>query len=239
MKHTRRIRLVAIATITLGLALIAAFTVPKLQSQRRIAELSQSKKNLEQIAIALQTYHQRYDVFPPVALYNSSGEPLVSWRVLLLPFLGHESLYRAFDLTEPWNSATNRVLIAKMPAVFNCPFDNESSKFSTSYVCVVGERTMFPPHKCVSTNDVTDGLSTTVTLLELGGSSIPWSKPEDLDSGNFSPEMRSLRSPRNCGVRYALFANGDVKALSDGIRADVWSALLTRNGAESIDPTEF
>lgn len=42
-------------------------------------------------------------------------KPLLSWRVLLLPYVARNGLYREFKLDEPWDSEHNKKLISKMP----------------------------------------------------------------------------------------------------------------------------
>ena len=58
---------------------------------------------------------------PPAALRDSGGLPLLSWRVLLLPYLGHNDLYRRFHLDEPWDGPHNKALLAEMPEVYAPP----------------------------------------------------------------------------------------------------------------------
>ena len=56
------------------------------------------------------------------AMLRDSGlirqNPDLSWRVYLLPYIGHDELYRKFKLDEPWHSQHNFALIAEMPEVF-------------------------------------------------------------------------------------------------------------------------
>jgi tRNA A-37 threonylcarbamoyl transferase component Bud32 len=74
--------------------------------------------NLETIGEALGRYHARHDRFPPAAIVDAQGRPLLSWRVALLPFLGHEALHARFKLDEPWDSPHNRALLPEMPSVY-------------------------------------------------------------------------------------------------------------------------
>jgi len=45
----------------------------------------------------------------------------VSWRVLILPYIQQETLFKEFKLDEPWDSDQNKKLIAKMPAILRGP----------------------------------------------------------------------------------------------------------------------
>src|SRR3990172_9467251 len=67
------------------------------------------KNNLHQIEMALHYYHDKYHCFPPAYVADASGRPLHSWRVLLLPFLEQENLYRQYRFDEPWDGPHNRL----------------------------------------------------------------------------------------------------------------------------------
>ena len=56
--------------------------------------------------------------------------------------------------------------------------------------------------------------------------------PEDLDFGNF-PFLIPPSSMHPNGVN-VLFADGSVHFITDGISDDVWRALGTRNGHETV-----
>src|SRR5208282_3843573 len=64
--------------------------------------------SLKQIALALNNYHEANDCFPPAYVADKSGKPSYSWRVLILPYLEYDSLYRMCDLTQPWDSPKNK-----------------------------------------------------------------------------------------------------------------------------------
>ena len=63
---------------------------------------------------------QQYDS-PGRQASNDSGKPLLSWRVAILPYLGHQDLYNKFNLDEPWDSAHNKALLKEMPSMYTCP----------------------------------------------------------------------------------------------------------------------
>jgi hypothetical protein len=77
---------------------------------REASRRSQCMNNLKQILIALQNYHDVYGEFPPACIRDKDGKPMHSWRVLLLPFLEQEALYKQyrFDTTRvgTWASQT-------------------------------------------------------------------------------------------------------------------------------------
>lgn len=90
--------------------------------QNRWTERLQERLRLTQvfprIAQAFKDFEAKHGQMP-----NDSGAPAItggglSWRVALLPFLGHQELYDQFHLDEAWNSPHNQELIKKMPEVF-------------------------------------------------------------------------------------------------------------------------
>src|SRR5688572_26323646 len=52
---------------------------------------------LRRIAVALHNYYDVNGCFPPPAITSTDG-PLLSWRVLILPYLDESDLYNQFRL---------------------------------------------------------------------------------------------------------------------------------------------
>jgi Protein of unknown function (DUF1559) len=208
-------------------------------------QLSMSQRNLQQIGLALRQYHDNYGSFPPVAVYDADRRALLSWRVLILPFLkeGQEreslqTLYEQIHLDEPWDSPHNQQLVGQMPRVFYSPFDRDTQVGMTNYLAVSGEETAFPPGRAVRAQDIRDGDAFTILLIEIGSSRIPWTKPEDLWLDDAS-DPKQIPSARDWGARHVLLANGRARIVSNATDPKVWRALLTIAGSESIDEDDF
>ena len=65
--------------------------------------------NLKALGVALHDFHDASGRLPPQAIVGKEGQPLLSWRVAVLPFLAQRELYARFRLDEPWNSPHNKV----------------------------------------------------------------------------------------------------------------------------------
>ena len=84
-------------------AAIACGRIPRQAGRRSICE-----NNLRQIALALQNYHQANGCFPPAYVADKNGKPMHSSRMLILPYVGFDDLYKAYDFTEPWDGPNNK-----------------------------------------------------------------------------------------------------------------------------------
>ena len=91
--------------------------------------------------LAFYNYKGAHGSFPPRVSRDRDGRPLLSWRVLILPYLEQEELYAQFHLDEPWDGPHNRALIGSMPSVLACPGQAEWIKNQTLYQVLDGPGT--------------------------------------------------------------------------------------------------
>ncbi len=145
-------------------------------------ELNVVKNHLKQLALALHNYHDVNQHFPPAAIRDAQGRPLLSWRVMLLPYLEEGKLYKQFHLDEPWDSEHNKPLIAKMPDVFTPRSIRLRAEGKTTLLVPVGKQTIFGPKDGVPIRDITDGTSTTILIVDADeGQAVVWTRPDDLN----------------------------------------------------------
>ena len=216
-----------------------ALLLPAVQSAREAARRAQCVNNLKQIGLAMHNYHSANNCFPPQAITDEDGKPLLSWRVLLLPYLEQAPLYSQFHLNEPWDSPNNKPLLAMMPALFRCPSDPTPLQAGlTSYEGVVGPRTMFPGgrHAPVGIADVTDGTSNTLFVGETR-TPVPWTAPSD-NPLNLSLPQAGFGSLHPGGFN-TLFVDGSVRFIKLSINPVLLQGLLTRNGGEVISADSY
>ena len=113
-----------LVSLTMGfglLALPAAAVAPGVQKVRVAAASMSSQNSLKQIGLAMHNYHDNTGYLPPATSYSEDGKPLLSWRVLILPYMEQGELYKQFKLDEPWDSPHNIQLVERMPKVFQHP----------------------------------------------------------------------------------------------------------------------
>src|SRR5260370_37809785 len=129
-----------------------------------------SANHLKHIALAMHNYHVVHGCFPPATVRSADGQPLYSWRVLLLPYLDEEKLYREFHLDESWDSPHNRKLLSHIPPVYDAAqvrAEPGDPPHSTFYQVFVGEETPFGNDECWAWTDLTDA-ALTCLVVEAG-----------------------------------------------------------------------
>ena len=82
---------------------------------RHVAQFDQSMSFLLD---ALLAYRRDHGSLPSAAVQRNPGEPLHSWRVALLPYLGRKDLSDAYHFDKSWNSPENLRLLSQIPDVY-------------------------------------------------------------------------------------------------------------------------
>lgn len=185
------------------------------------------------IALAIARYADTHRSFPVARnpeYVDEDGSPKLSWRVHLLPFLGHATLYERFNLNESWNSPTNRPLLKEMPDVFRT--DSRMST-ATRFRIASGPETAFPQSGGMAREfrHIRDGRSNTILVLESSDPTV-WTRPEGLP---FDATKGGLLAGRPSKPFYSVLADGSVMKLPGNLSAATLAELLTISGREPID----
>lgn len=197
------------------------------------ADRTRSSNNLKQIGLAFHNYHDVHGKFPANAIYNKTGQPLLSWRVAILPYLDQDALYKEFKQDEPWDSPHNIKLLDRIPMQFAPVGTTVKEKTATFYQVFTGPKTLFDGTNGLRFNDILDGTSNTVLVVE-GGKAVPWSKPEDLP---FVPGKLPKLGGMLRGGFNLLVADGSVRFIPDGFDPQVLEQLIlpTDGGTGGVD----
>ncbi|MGB7344750.1 MAG: DUF1559 domain-containing protein [Pirellulaceae bacterium] len=233
----------SVVLVLLGCLVFAVFrfggqTVQRLSSNRT---RNASMRNLEKIADALNAYAAEHKTYPPPALTDASGKPLVSWRVLILPYLDEDDLHAQFDLTKDWTSEVNMQAAYQMPAVFRHPDAQQGfSAPESDYYLVVGANTLFPPTGPMNPQDIIDSPTQTMLVIE-GNPSVTtgmWTEPVDLNFAKMSGQINGSRKDDpgqllEDGVAMAT-VDGRGHFLPNETSVTVFNALVTPGGGEPL-----
>ncbi len=212
---------------------VEALLIPLLAKQRVAAARKGSMNHLKQLALAMHIFHDAHRAFPAAATYDAKGQPLLSWRVHILPYIEQEALFQQFHLNEPWDSAHNKKLLEKMPETYRSPSQKNLPAGKTNYLVPVGAKTMFEGKKGLEIRKITDGTSNTIMIVEADDSrAVYWTQPEDYTVDAKNPFAGLVRPGAN-GFS-AAFADGSVQFLSATLDPATLRALFTASGGEPI-----
>jgi prepilin-type N-terminal cleavage/methylation domain-containing protein len=183
--------LIELLVVIAIIAILIALLLPAVQQAREAARRTQCKKNLFQIGLALQNYHQAHESLPPGSL-NETGpirhEPRGyhhNWIVCLLPYLDERPIYRRIDPKVGIYDAANATARQAPIALLYCPSDPGARKSAraddvaaalTNYagvhhpveapIDVTNHGVLFLNSR-VRFEDVPDGVSHTFFVLEI------------------------------------------------------------------------
>lgn len=229
---------------------VGGFEEPKVRRE--------SENNLRQITLAMHNYNSTYNRLPPAVVYGAGGQPLYSWRVLLLPYLEEQNLYQQFHLDEAWDSPHNKTLLARIPRAYARP--RQSNATGTHYLVFDGPGAAFDsgsqspqknlrPFNAASAQAMgkvfeggtissiprtfTDGTSNTIMVIE-ADKAVPWSKPEDVPFGPNQP-LPAVGGLYSEDLFLVGLADGSVRTLHRKQLSDAtFRAAITANGGEIL-----
>jgi len=196
--------------------------------------------HLKIIGQALEAYALENGSYPPAALLNDKGQPTVSWRVLILPYLGHKELYERFDLSKPWNDPANLPLLREMPGVYRKGGAAEDTT-ETGFAGVEGFGSLFQNASAqLDGGRQLSGVTVTEKLAAgpVGAAvHLPWTAPGDIDNKTV-PRLGSPHgfSGEGCAVTPLLFLDGSVHLIPDQIAAGpivTWTQFPNKTAANA------
>ena len=203
----------------------------------RLAETATQMKNssnLKQVAIAVHNFHHTYNQFPigesPIIKYRD-GQPLLSWRVHLLPFVEGDGLYKQFKLDQPWDSPDNLKLLDQIPKVYQ-NLDYKGLGSHTTVLAINGPGAVFNPGEKLHFRNVTDGTSQTVLVINAGpDKAVPWTKPQDL---TYQPDaiVQSLGDINDPFM--VMFADGAIYPVSKTVDERMLLRMFQRNDGKFL-----
>src|SRR5438093_80728 len=108
--------------------------------------------------MAVARYEDQNGHFPPAYQLGPDGRAWHSWRVLILPFIEQDALFKRYRFDESWDGPNNSRLAEPVPRAFG--FDGkEHPTTTTNYLAVVGAETMWPGATPRKRDEIKDGAS--------------------------------------------------------------------------------
>jgi prepilin-type processing-associated H-X9-DG protein len=223
-----------------GAALFAGFSTAQSAATR-----AQSTNNLKMIGLAIHNFHDANGRMP-ADIKDAQGNPILSWRVELLPFLEENQTFNAIKQDEPWDSPVNKAVLEQTPRVFEIPGSPGPEPGTTFYRGFASPVSAFDPSSRagIRLQDFVDGTSNTIAVVE-AREAVPWTKPDsDIPFDHDAPPDRARDLISELGGHFAggfnaLFMDGSVRFIRESVHKMVLRVLITRNGGEVISADSF
>ena len=138
------------------------------------------KNKLKQVGLGFHNMESAFGYIEP-AKVDQAGKPLLSWRVMALPYLEYNLLYQKFKTDEPWDSDHNKKVVADnpMPEVYELVKGKPNAKKQTHMQVFTGDQALFAVIRRTAFTKISDGLSNTL-MAAVAAKPVPWAKPDDM-----------------------------------------------------------
>jgi len=234
---------------------------------REAAARIQCGNNLKQVCLATLNYQDNYGIFPQGTRpsLDLPPEKRLSWLVSILPFLEQDILWSMADKEQAWDAESNRRLATTELKVLMCPATPKEARMPglgvTPYVGMAGvgkdaatlpvenkRAGFFGYDREVRLNDVVDGLSTTIVVMETTFDLGPWAAGGPTTIRGLDPERQPyLACDGQFGLRHRVdtlfrtnpigsnigFADGSVKWILASVSSETLEALATIAGFDT------
>lgn len=204
------------------------------------SEAKQRRRRMNQfkmIGLGLLNYESVNGKLPPASVQGNDKDPMLSWRVHILPYMDQGDLYKQFHLDEPWDSLHNKKLISKMPDFYadsDPALKSINSSGRTTFLMPAHAETIAYSPEGTKYKEITDGTSNTIMTVEVVPErAVLWTQPADWEVDLESPLEGLKREDR----KYITtgFCDGSVRIIDAEIDPKMLRGLLTRAGEEVIE----
>jgi prepilin-type N-terminal cleavage/methylation domain-containing protein/prepilin-type processing-associated H-X9-DG protein len=256
--------LVELLVVIAIIGALAGLLLAAVQKARESANRAVCTNNLRQIGIALHSYHNVHNTFPPGGIeWRPAGDfskRQLAWCAFLLPYLEQQNVYRKLDLSKAFDAPQNAQGAATVLDIFLCPSKPRGSpddylwdgRGVTDYGGIFGQALIGQnnPHngtmlfdKPIRLSMITDGASHTVMISEdTQRKDGQWINAMNLfdvampinQGPVYDPDIHS----EHPGGANGLFADGSVRFLRQTMDIRILAAIVTRAGGEVV-PDDF
>jgi hypothetical protein len=243
----RRLIAAAVCLVLIACAgiVVLRYGSPAMSGMQSARQRGQAIRNIERIAAALNAYAADHGNYPLPQTIGPDGKPMHSWRVAILPYLGEQTLYDQYDMSQPWDASTNYTLAQRVPSVYR-PIGISMHGNEAGYSLVVGPGTLFPPapsggYRALGPRDVNDDPGQTLLIVQsvpASNSFMSWTQPGDLDASLMQGFIGGTPGREIGGALPdgAIVATVDGRGhfLSDATPSQTVMALITISGGEPL-----
>ena len=227
-----------------SIAIAAVVALPFFTPAQRTGGRPSCIYHLKQLVLSVHNFHDVHDELPKPHFHRGANDDVHSWRIATLPFIDEGQRYESYSFDEPYNGPTNKLLLQQL-SLFDCPLHGVGAE--TTYFAITGEQTAWGDGEVRTFADVTDGMATTILLIEDNTRGVAWSEPVDLTFDEAVELLIAKASPREphhvrqdsyfvrpMKYRHVAMCDGSARYIPLGIDRDLAVALLTANGCEPV-----
>jgi hypothetical protein len=173
----------------------AQLLLPSLGAVSEATRRNVCTHQMKRITLAMLIYERDHGKLPPAYTVDADGAPLHSWRVLLLPYLGQETLYNKIRLDEPWDSQYKWQFHDQAVAFYRCPSDPAARAGQATYSVVIGPDMPFEAGEGKRLADFGPDSDDMILLVERG-EPVCWMAPAEI------PQSRAEEGIQQHGSHY-------------------------------------
>lgn len=202
---------------------------PAIMNARQAALRSSSKGLQKQIGLAFHNYADLQGGFPPHTSTDPAGTPLHGWQTHVLPFVDQDPLHSRIDFAKAWDHPDNAAVFTT--PIYTYAAVGRSQEFSPRGFALTGfaaNSQLLRVNDTVKLDDITDGVSNTITIGEIMEARPPWGQPGNVRDPGLGQKKgaTTFGGPFEGGTQFG-FADGSVRFISEDIDPDVLKALAT------------
>ncbi|MBN9520881.1 DUF1559 domain-containing protein [bacterium] len=259
----RALSLAELLVVIAIIAILVALFLPATRQVRVASARTRCQNNLKQLALGAYLYSDVHGYLPTATIPNPDLMPerRLSWHAAILPYIEQKVLFDTLDRAAPWDAPANTAAVKdRYVRLFQCQSasaDAPPDAALTNYVGVAGLGAdaaklpaddpcagVFGYDRQVKLAEIHDGAAQTALVMETTTDLGPWLRggpatvrgvtPTAPPGGVHIGDRRFFWEDRPSGSNVAL-VDGSVRFLRDPTAADVWAALATAAGHESVE----
>jgi prepilin-type N-terminal cleavage/methylation domain-containing protein/prepilin-type processing-associated H-X9-DG protein len=151
MSRRRGFTLVELMVVLAVIGVLTTLLLPAVQNAREASRRLSCKSNMRQVALAVINYESANRRYPPAGLtgdrkpdmlegpFYPRGGPMISWVVLVLPFLEEQPLFQQFDLKRNILDQSNSPQSVQIKSLL-CPTDDAGGRFFSDSTLTRGKK---------------------------------------------------------------------------------------------------